>query len=81
MKLVGMLHLSVDTPLGASKIMSDGSLELRQNKPVLIDSITRSLYDIDPLTDTTYEQFSIEEILENYNHRNERVEYKAQNIV
>ena len=81
MKLVGMLHLSVDTPLGASKIMSDGSLELRQNKPVLIDSITRSLYDIDPLTDTTYEQFSIEEILENYNHRNERVEYKAKNIV
>jgi hypothetical protein len=81
MQLVGMMHLSVDTPLGASRIVSDGSLELRQNKPVLIDSLTRNIYDIDPLTDVNYEQFSIEEILENYNHRSERLEYNAQSIV
>ena len=81
MQLVGMMHLSVETPLGASKIVSDGSLELRQNKPVLIDSLTRNIYDIDPLTDVNYEQFSIDEILENYNHRSERLEYNAQSIV
>jgi len=81
MQLVGLMHVSVDTPLGASKILSDGHLELKQNKPVLIDSITRSLYDVDPLTDIKYEQFSMEEIIEAYNLRNERVEYHSTQIV
>ena len=69
MQLVGLLHLNVETPLGASKVVSDGTLALKQNKPVLIDSITRSLYNEDPLLDTSYEQFSIEQILEDYSHR------------
>ena len=54
MKQVGMLQLSVDSPMGASKIISNGHLELVQDKPPLIDSITRTIYDVDPLTDVTY---------------------------
>jgi len=45
----GMINLSVHTPEGASRIISDGSLILKQNKPILIDSITRDLYNVDPL--------------------------------
>ena len=69
MQLIGLIHLSVDTPIGASKIVSDGDLALKQTHPVLIDSITRSLYDIDPISGVNMEQFSIGELLENYHHR------------
>ena len=55
MQLVGMLDLNINTPNGASKIISEGSLELQQSKPVLIDSQVRTLYNSDPLTDTKYE--------------------------
>lgn len=47
----GLINLSVDTPQGASKILAEGSIVLKQEKPVLIDSITRNLYNRDPLTD------------------------------
>jgi len=50
MQMVGMIHMKAETPLGASKIIADGSLVLKQRKQVLIDSITRNLYNIDPLT-------------------------------
>ena len=75
MKQVGMLQLSVDSPMGASKIVSNGHLELVQDKPPLIDSITRTIYDVDPLTDVTYSQYTLEEMAETYNHRNEKVNY------
>ena len=81
MQLVGMVHFSVDTPGGASKILADGSLELEQNKPVLIDSITRNLYNSDPLTDANFAQFSLGQLVESYNARSERLSYKAQSIV
>lgn len=55
MLTVGMIHVSIDTPQGASNIIVDGQLKLKQNRPVLIDSITRSLYNIDPLSDINYE--------------------------
>lgn len=44
--------MNKDTPSGVSKIISDGELKLVQRRPILIDSITRSLYDVDPFTDT-----------------------------
>ena len=81
MKQVGMLQLSVDSPMGASKITSNGHLELVQDKPPLIDSITRTIYDVDPLTDVIYSQYTIEELTEAYNHRNEKVNYVATNFV
>jgi hypothetical protein len=55
MLTVGMIHVSIDTPQGASQIIVDGQLKLKQARPVLIDSITRSLYNIDPLTDINFE--------------------------
>jgi hypothetical protein len=50
MQFVGLSHLSVNCPLGASKIISNGELVLSQNKAVLIDSIPRTLYNVNPLT-------------------------------
>lgn len=69
-QMVGMLNLSVNTPVGASKIFSDGSLNLIQDRPALIDSITRSLYNINPIRQYTFEQFSMDKIVQDYNHRN-----------
>ena len=69
MQLTGMLHMQVDTPLGASKVVSDGTLELKQVKPILIDSIVRSLYDFDPFTDQSISGKSLQQIIDNYGAR------------
>lgn len=55
MLMIGMIHISVDTPLGASKVIVDGQLTLQQRQPVLIDSIMRSVYDVNPFLDVHYE--------------------------
>ena len=60
MLMIGLIHMSVDTPLGASKVIADGQISLEQRQPVLIDSIMRSVYDANPFLDVNYEQFSIE---------------------
>ena len=64
------MDLQVDTPEGAARILSDGQIALRQQKSALIDSITRTLYDKDPLTDLNFEQFSVYDIVDKYNARN-----------
>lgn len=48
---------------------------LEQTKPILIDSIPRTLYNIDPITDVNFEQYSIEEIIHNYNKRSGKCFY------
>ena len=70
MQFVGMMHMKVDTPQGASKIIADGTLNLKQRNQVLIDSITRNLYNIDPLTSNDYDKSSFEDIITGYNARN-----------
>ena len=70
MQLTGLLHLSLDTPIGASTVISDGSLVLKQNKPVLIDSIVRSLYDFDPFMDQSISSTSTQQIVSAYGSRN-----------
>ena len=67
-KMKGLVHFSIDTPLGASFIKSNGQIELKQRKPILIDSKTRELYFEDPL-DGVSSQFSNEQILDKYNDR------------
>ena len=37
MQQIGMMNFQVDTPNGASSIIVDGSLQLEQTKPILID--------------------------------------------
>ena len=70
MLMIGMIHMQVDTPIGASKVIVDGELNLDQRKPILIDSVTRSIYNIDPFVDVKQEQYSIEQIVQDYNGRN-----------
>ena len=70
MLMIGMINMGVDTPMGASKVIADGQLNLEQRKPVLIDSIMRTVYNWNPFTDVNYEQFSIEQIVRDYNGRN-----------
>lgn len=55
MLMIGMIHMAVDTPLGASKVIVDGQLTLQQRQPVLIDSIMRSVYEVNPFLDVNYE--------------------------
>ena len=56
-KMKGLVQFSIDTPLGASAIKSTGQIELKQRKPILIDSKTRELYFLDPL-EGTFLQYS-----------------------
>lgn len=49
--MVGMLYLDIDTPNGASVVIADGELILKQSSPVLIDSVKRTLYNTDPFDD------------------------------
>jgi len=76
-----MLDLQIDTPEGAARILSDGQIVLLQQKSALIDSITRTLYNKDPLADLNFEQYSIYDIVDKYNARNEKVYYEARTIV
>ena len=66
-EMIGMLYLDIDTPNGASRIIADGELEMKQSSPVLIDSVKRTLYNTNPLDD--YQSFSLPDILEFYNNR------------
>lgn len=84
MQLVGLINLSAQCPHGASKIVADGELVLKQSKPILIDSIARQLYNVDPLRDTdttSVDQESMQEIISKYNSRSERVIYEASQLV
>lgn len=63
-EMIGMMHISIDTPDGASTIFTDGELKLKQSAPVTIDSLKRTLYDINPLDD--YNSHTMLEILELY---------------
>ncbi len=54
-EMIGLLYASADTPDGASRVLFDGSLELVQTSPVLIDSKTRTLYNSNPLSEASFE--------------------------
>lgn len=63
-EMIGLIYVDVDTPNGASLIITDGELKLVQASPILIDSVKRTLYNVDPFDD--YQKYSMQEILENY---------------
>ena len=65
-----MMHMSIDTPSGASKVIIEGTLELIQQAPVLIDSMKRTLYNKNPLDDYTI--MSMPQIMEAYEARKEK---------
>ena len=42
--MAGMMHIDLDTPNGVAKARVDGQLVFEQEAPILIDSITRTIY-------------------------------------
>ena len=65
--MIGMMQVSIDTPNGASRVVVDGNLKLYQSAPVLIDSIKRTLYNVNPLDE--FSKYSMMDILDFYNNR------------
>ena len=45
MRMIGMLNVQIDTPLGAARVITDGQLKLDIQRPVLIDSLQREIYN------------------------------------
>jgi len=37
--MIGMMHVNLDTPNGAGRILVDGQLNFMQDEPILIDSV------------------------------------------
>lgn len=54
MQMIGMLDVQAETPNGASRIIADGNLVLKQKDPPLIDSQMRKVYNFDPLSQKTF---------------------------
>ena len=77
MLMIGMIDYKVNTPSGASKIISKGNMILKQKKSALIDSIIRDIYNDDPLTSNKfrYDQLSTNDIVKNYKTRNEFIQF------
>ena len=53
--MVGLLHVDLDTPHGTYLSRVDGNLNFDQAAPILIDSIPRTLYNVDPLNAESYQ--------------------------
>lgn len=76
-----MLDLIIDTPVGASKIISEGTLVLEQTEPVLIESQVNTEYNMDPLTDANFARNSIQDIRNEYRSRKVRINYHTNTFV
>ena len=68
LEMIGMFHVNVDTPSGASRIQTIGELQLAQASALPVSSTKRSLYDKNPFDD--YRHYSMQEVLEFYTARN-----------
>ena len=47
--MAGLVHVDLDTPNGVARALVDGQLKFDQAAPILIDSITRTLYSENPI--------------------------------
>jgi hypothetical protein len=68
LEMIGIFHVNVDTPSGASRIQTIGELQLAQTSALPVSSSKRSLYDTNPFDD--YQHYSMQEVLESYAARN-----------
>lgn len=57
--MTGMIHLSIDTPNGAAKVIADGELVFSQDGPVVFDQTKRSIYKANPLELSSVEKSSL----------------------
>lgn len=64
--MAGIIHVDLDTPNGVAKARVDGVLRFDQAAPILIDSITRTIYVKNPINSDDYAQIGLPGILEHY---------------
>lgn len=64
--MAGMMHIDLDTPNGVAKARVDGMLNFDQASPILIDSITRTLFNENPINTSAYANIGLPGILEHY---------------
>lgn len=62
-------------------IRADGLIHFDQDEPILIDSIKRNLYDIDPISGDMYKRHSLPELLDYNSGRKERLEFDYKYLV
>ena len=79
--MAGMMHIDLDTPNGAAKARVSGELKFEQSGPILLDSITRTLYQESPITPDSYANIGLPGILENYEARTEKLRYDYQWLI
>lgn len=66
--MIGLLHAEVESYTGIGKATLSGSLNFKQDEPILIDNVRRVLYDRDPLAED-FGSTSLIQLLENYQQR------------
>ena len=64
--MAGMMHIDLDTPNGVAKARVDGQLKFDQAAPILIDSITRVLFQEKPINSESYANIGLPGIIEHY---------------
>ena len=64
--MAGLMHVDLETPNGVAKARIDGDLKVDQAAPILIDSITRTLFNKNPLNAEDYANLGLPGILEHY---------------
>ena len=64
--MAGMMHVDLDTPNGVAKARVDGQLKFDQAAPILIDSITRVLFQEKPINSDSYANIGLPGIIEHY---------------
>lgn len=64
--MAGMMHIDLDTPNGVAKARVDGQLKFDQAAPILIDSITRVLFQEKPINSDAYANIGLPGIIEHY---------------
>ena len=79
--MTGMMHIDLDTPNGVAKARVDGQLNFDQAAPILIDSITRTLFTKEPINSSDYANVGLPGILEHYFARSEKLQFDYQYLI
>lgn len=79
--MAGIMHIDLETPNGVAKARIDGDLKFDQAAPILIDSITRSIFNKNPLNSEDYANLGLPGILEHYFARSEKLKYDYQYLI
>lgn len=79
--MAGMMTVDLDTPNGVAKARVDGELQFDQAAPILIDSITRTLFSKNPINSDDYANIGLPGILEHYFARSDKLKYDYQWLI